>query len=149
MEKYAEGANVLESLPDGTLFRIKLPDGTEIGTGIETKDLVTEDWFAPQATGDYNGKYIETKKDVGPTGTPDPVFAYDLTLNPGQSGAGSFAAQRERLLRYINLGGWFSVSVNEGLCSPQAKRPPGGQGLQLCRRQCGPVPLYQRGPDSG
>ena len=91
-------------LPDRSEFRVKLPDGTELGIGTLT-DVSLDDWFTG-TTGSYqkNGKRLtDTVRHL----------AFDLVTNPGDPESGNFGTEREALRRYINLGGWFSVAVKE------------------------------------
>lgn len=91
-------------LPDQSEFRIKLPDGTELGIGALT-GVTLDDWF----TGN-DGSY--QKDDVRLNDTVRHL-AFDLVTNTGDPGKGTHGTEREALRRYINLGGWFSVAVKE------------------------------------
>lgn len=108
VRKHSEGGGA-GSLPETSVFRIKMPDGTEIGIG-QAGDVDTGNWFDP--TNGDSGNYTKTRTNVASPGNPESAI-FDLLFNPGRTDAGGNASQRERLLRYINLGGWFSVSINE------------------------------------
>lgn len=97
----------VESLADGSLFRIMLPDGTIMGTGpLQDISPDPDDWFA-----DNDGSY--TSSPVKDLGEYHDKWGFDLTTNPGDPTAGGFGGDREALRRHINLGGWFYVSVKE------------------------------------
>lgn len=96
----------LNSLNDGSVFRVKMPDGTEIQVGNVNGYHPTEDWFADAG---YHNQTARTN-----LGDTQDRRGYDLITNPGDPTTGSSATERERLRRYINLGGWFSVAVKEG-----------------------------------
>lgn len=89
-------------------FRVLLPDGTELGTGLTSSgtvggDVSAANWF------DDGGSYSSREFSL-------PGYlkrGYQLSTAPGDTRSGNYAAERERLRRYINLGGWFYVSVNE------------------------------------
>lgn len=90
-------------------FRVLLPDGTELGTGLTSSgtvggDVSVDDWFDGNS-----GNYIRAMVKVGEYDRD----GYTLSTAPGDTRSGNYAAERERLRRYINLGGWFYVSVNE------------------------------------
>ncbi|MDE6108106.1 MAG: hypothetical protein K2F83_05470, partial [Oscillospiraceae bacterium] len=97
------------SLPDASIFRIKLPDGTEMAVGYtESVHGVNQggDWFAAN-DGHYEEKAVE-----GLSSTRD-KRGFDLISNPGDPSKPGYGDEREKLRRYINLGGWFYVSVKE------------------------------------
>lgn len=101
------------SMADNSKFRVKLPDGTEIGTDHSTDP---DSWFKDNGNNPYANSGYEEKPDtrVGTDGAGYPKQLYDIVTTPGDNGAtGPYAAERERLRRQINLGGWFSVSINE------------------------------------
>lgn len=97
--------NILENLMADSVFRIRLPDGTEMAVGYKDDEVDQGgDWFE-----DKNGSYTATPAAEG--GYDNRVF--DLTTNPGDPTVNSYGNERESLRRYINLGGWFSVAVKE------------------------------------
>lgn len=121
---------------DTSVFRVWLPDGTELGTGLTTTGLAAadvEDWFH-YATGDLTEQGQPEIKSEGSyealatENTTNNTTYFTLTTNTGDptvpalGGAPTddlreeWAAQqamREKLRRYINLGGWFTISVSE------------------------------------
>ena len=96
--------NVQQDMAEGSVFRIRMPDGTEIGIGDKAGDasLNLPDWFNGN-----DGSYKATAS------TTNGLRSFDLVTEPGDTSTGNYMAERERLLRHINLGGWFYVSVNE------------------------------------
>lgn len=75
-------------------IRVYMPNGAE----------VEDSWFS-SATG---SSYQVTSTTV------NGFTSYQMTMNPGDTSSGNlFDVERELLRRYINLGGWFYVSVNE------------------------------------
>lgn len=121
---------------DTSVFRVWLPDGTELGTGLTTTGLAAadvEDWFH-YATGDLTE---QGQPEIGSEGSYETLATEDTTNSttyfklitntgdptvPALGGAPTddlreeWAAQqamREKLRRYINLGGWFTISVSE------------------------------------
>lgn len=96
----------IENLPKDSIFRIKLPDGVELGIGA-LKDVTPDlpDWFAD------DGSY--TRVPVTNLGDYSDMRGFDLVTNPGDPTDGSYGDERESLRRYINLGGWFYVAVKE------------------------------------
>lgn len=94
-------------LPKDSIFRIKLPDGVELGIGA-LKDVTPDlpDWFA-----DNDGSYTPTP--VTDLGEYHNARGFDLVTNPGNPTSGSYGSERESLRRHINLGGWFYVAVKE------------------------------------
>lgn len=107
------------SLPDDTKFRVRLPDGTVIGNGVTVNTVTLTDWFTTTVgSGDVNTGYYDTKRGSG-TDFGDawsaPHYAYQIMINSGDvaNDEGDYKTEREKLRRYINLGGWFAVSVQE------------------------------------
>lgn len=101
------------SLPDGTQFRVRLPDGTVIGNGVTVGATSLADWFTDVVDGtDANTGYYNTKRSDS---WSNPQYAYQLYINPGDvaNDNGANKTEREKLRRYINLGGWFAVSIKE------------------------------------
>lgn len=101
------------SLPDGTKFRVRLPDGTVIGNGVTVNTVTLTDWFTTTVgSGDVNTGYYDT--DFG-NAWSTPYYAYQIMINSGDvaNDEGDYKTEREKLRRYINLGGWFAVSVQE------------------------------------
>lgn len=99
----------IESLKPDSVFRIMLPDGTELGTGYEDDAVTLADWFDHGTNGRYEPKE-NMNVDVD---FPGAKRGFDLTTNPGDPTTGNYGGDREKLRRYINLGGWFSVAVKE------------------------------------
>lgn len=101
--------DVVVDMNAGSVFRVRLPDGTEMAVGAVNGNYLTEDWF------ETNDGYHEQNErtDLGSQGNRR---GYDLVSNPGDptQPLNSYNNERERLRRYINLGGWFSVAVKEG-----------------------------------
>ena len=100
------------SMAEGSKFRVKLPDGTEIGTD---HSAVPDSWFTDGTEIYANSGYDEPFREnqTGESGDYNKDF-FQIITTPGDNGAtGPYAAERERLRRQINLGGWFSVSINE------------------------------------
>lgn len=107
------------SLPDGTKLRVRLPDGTVIGNGVTVDTVTLDDWFTTTVSGaDVNTGYYNTKRgnnsDFSDTWS-DPQYAYQIKINSGDvtNDEGDYKTEREKLRRYINLGGWFAVSIQE------------------------------------
>lgn len=101
-------------------FRVRLPDGTEILNGHASKagSWFVDDTNAPLARSDYDENMI---RDTG-TNSGYSQNMFQIVTTPGDNGAtGDYAAERERLRRDINLGGWFSVSVNETPDDPDSE----------------------------
>lgn len=93
-------------LPKDSIFRIKLPDGVEMGIGA-LKDVTPDlpDWFAD------DGSY--TRVPVTNLGEYGNRRGFNLVTNPGDPTNGDYGAERESLRRHINLGGWFYVAIKE------------------------------------
>ena len=106
---------VVDNMNAGSVFRVRLPDGTEMGVGAVNGNYLTGtggapiDWF--DNTNGYHHR--DERTDLG--GNND-RRGYDLVSNPGDptTPLNSYNSERERLRRYINLGGWFSVAIKEG-----------------------------------
>lgn len=105
--------DVVVSMNDNSVFRVRLPDGTEMGVGAVNGNYLTDesgnpvDWFA-----DNDGYHEQREReDLGDLANRR---GYDLISNPGDPTQNRYGNERERLRRYINLGGWFSVAVKEG-----------------------------------
>lgn len=99
---------VVVDMNAGSVFRVRLPDGTEMAVGAVNGNYLTDDWFA-----DNDGYHRQVERtDLGEN--PSDRRGYDLISNPGDPTKNSFGNERERLRRYINLGGWFSVAIKEG-----------------------------------
>lgn len=105
------------SMADTSIFRVWLPDGQELGTGLTadvwpgTETTTVDNWF-PEHTEEggatyQNGYYEPEKRTIGD------VQSFDLTTNPGNPEDDTYNKERETLRRYINLGGWFYVAVTE------------------------------------
>lgn len=106
--------DVVVSMNDNSVFRVRLPDGTEMGVGAVNGNYLTDesgnpvDWFA-----DNDGYHEQREReDLGDLANRR---GYDLISNPGDPTQNRYGNERERLRRYINLGGWFSVAVKEGV----------------------------------
>lgn len=94
------------SLAEKSVFRVWLPNGLELGTGQNKGGVKVDDWFG---TSDDHGYYYTLGVS---TATGQRTF--NLITNPADSADGKASAtERETLRRYINLGGWFYVSVCE------------------------------------
>lgn len=98
----------------GSIFRVWLPNGQELGTGLvetvwpDDEPTKIPDWFPTDAeTGAKNGKYETVGQ--GEAGNRN----FHLITNPGDPTKGEEGNNRETLRRYINLGGWYYVSVCE------------------------------------
>ena len=91
------------NLSAATEFRVRLPDGTQLDEG----------WFVPASGGTSyaNSAWImEPTSGLGTLG----MTGMNIILQPGDLNAtDAYAEQRELLRRYINLGGWFHVSLRE------------------------------------
>lgn len=98
-------------IADTAVFRAWLPNGQEIGIGQNKGGVNVEDWFHTMVDGVSvaNGFYDPgTRQSDGGSG-----YHYDLDYNPGDPTENDWGAQRETLRRYINLGGWYKVSICE------------------------------------
>ncbi len=107
------------AMAESSIFRVWLPDGRELGTGLTTavwpEDAANVDNWFPQhdpAEGEtwlsyQNGYYKPQKREIGG------VTSFNLVTNPGNPEDDTWNAERETLRRYINLGGWFYVTVTE------------------------------------
>lgn len=104
------------SLPDKSEFRLRMPDGTELGigpVGIGSVDEVAlDDWFINNTQGSYVKEAVTNLGDFPGAASGD-RWGFHLTANPGDPTTGTYQSKRETLRRYINLGGWFYVSVKE------------------------------------
>lgn len=99
--------SVVVDMNAGSVFRVRLPDGTEMAVGAVNGNYLTDDWFA-----DNDGYHRQDERtDLGDNTNRR---GYDLISNSGDPTKNSFGNERERLRRYINLGGWFSVAIKEG-----------------------------------
>lgn len=121
------------SMSANSQFRVWLPNGQELGTGLNSKDISSSETFPVENWFDDNDNpAVDEEKPNADTASPgDDVNgfyqretykddrdynAFYLRANPGDTYTdpdADNAAQREVLRRYINLGGWFYVSVNE------------------------------------
>lgn len=104
-------------LSGNSVFRVWLPNGLELGTGLTSGGATVTDWFSTNTNGFYT---------TSQSGNP-----FDLSTNPADPNTASdaHASDRETLRRYINLGGWYYVSVCE---EPNASDP----------LWCDPIPVY-------
>lgn len=106
------------AMVEGSIFRVWLPNGQELGTGLVADvwpDTRTEvdDWFPEDGTTHTrNGSYAANAQG------DDSNRSFHLVTNPGDPETGVFQADRETLRRYINLGGWYYVAV----CEEPARR---------------------------
>lgn len=113
--KKAEASGATANMNEFSAFRVKMPDGTEIGVGtmysgtVHEVEATKEDWFA----GNDGFHQQNQKGDLGEDGNRR---GYHLLSNPGDPTTpdNDFNTERELLRRYINLGGWFYVAVKEG-----------------------------------
>lgn len=97
-------------LNDRSVFRVRLPDGTEIGVGTwNGENVTTDNWFA-----NNDGDHQQNR--VYGLGVDGNRYGYNLVTNPGDptKPINDYNTERELLRRYINLGGWFHVAVKEG-----------------------------------
>ena len=106
------------SLAAGSVFRIWLPNGQELGTGQISGGVTVENWFNDSTDTDpitgpshVNGYYYTTS-DKRADASGDGLF-FRLITNPDQPEVNEHGTQRETLRRYINLGGWYQVAVCE------------------------------------
>lgn len=115
--KKAPQTNATVNMNDYSAFRIKLPDGTEMGVGTMYPDdaahkvVATEDdWFSSTNDG------FHRQPKVSGLGEDENRDGYHLISNPGDPTTpdNDYNTERELLRRYINLGGWFYVAVKEG-----------------------------------
>lgn len=114
VSRLGDGTSQEVDMAADSKFRVLLPDGTELGTGLTSGGTVggtinVDNWFPATAT--HHGSYAASITKVGDYSKD----GYQLTTAPGNTDAasGTYAQERELLRRYINLGGWFSVAVNE------------------------------------
>ncbi|MCM1297120.1 MAG: hypothetical protein NC311_16390, partial [Muribaculaceae bacterium] len=104
----------------GSIFRIWLPNGQEIGTGQKRGNVPDmENWFGdtrddPTVGDPTKDDYAHGYYDPGTrlTGGSDEKY-FELDINPGDPTKDDYRTQRETLRRYINLGGWYYVSICE------------------------------------
>lgn len=119
-------ANSEETMREDSVFRIWLPDGTELGTGLNSKDIQADpqdftvpDWFDQStATPDGDGWYKKT-----PVEDTTGKRSFQLETNTGDPNQYGSNAQRDLLRRYINLGGWFNITVCEDVDNKTWSRP--------------------------
>lgn len=91
------------NLSAATKFRVRLPDGTQLD----------ESWFVPASGGTSYANSVWATEPISGLGTMG-VAGMNVILQPGDLNAtDAYAEQRELLRRYINLGGWFHVSLRE------------------------------------
>lgn len=111
-----EHANGVTPMAENSIFRVWLPNGQELGTGLtaavwpdDTAKEYTKNWFPDQATDNEHGSYNEVAQNS------DSTRYFHLVTNPGdpETGREDTRDNRETLRRYINLGGWYQVSVCE------------------------------------
>lgn len=97
-----------QSLTSDSVFRVWLPNGLEIGTGLaDGLTAPVDDWFNNDTEGFYR---TEAQTDTGATKNN-----FKLITNPDDptQGTPAWMASRETLRRYINLGGWYEVAICE------------------------------------
>lgn len=104
------------ALSGNSVFRVWLPNGLELGTGLTSGGANVTDWFSANNNGFYT--------------TAQSGNHFDLSTNPADPNTASdvYASNRETLRRYINLGGWYYVSV----CEEPDTNP----------LWCDPIPVY-------
>lgn len=113
--KKAAETDATINLNDYSAFRIKLPDGTEMGVGTlypgtgHEVEATQDNWYS-------NNDGFHEQNRVPGLGDDGNRYGYHLVSNPGDptTPANDFNTERELLRRYINLGGWFYVAVKEG-----------------------------------
>ena len=124
------------SMADASVFRVWLPNGLELGTGLTDSGLAKniDDWFADiDSRGEAHGDYHTD----GNHSTSQGYKYFHLITNPADpalpasatSGDEYFNGNRETLRRYINLGGWYFVAICEN--------PDGAEPLWT-----DPIPVY-------
>lgn len=112
------------AMAPGSVFRVWLPNGLELGTGQVAGGVTVPGWFEDAPDKDHvHGYYDGTK-----TGTNSGGLYFFLITNPDQPEVNAYGTERETLRRYINLGGWYQVSVCED---------PG-----VGDHWCDPIPVY-------
>lgn len=101
------------SLSPSSVFRVWLPNGQELGTGQNAGGVAVENWFGddPNPTDHVHGYYTAVN-DRRLDASGDGLY-FKLSTNPDQPEVNSRQTERETLRRYINLGGWYQVSVCE------------------------------------
>lgn len=104
-----EDGTDFEDMATGYKFHLYMPNGMEI-------QVDPVQWFGPSTGANtwHDGTTNAEYQVQGPTGMAiaGGKEAYTVTLSPGNLGAtDAYAAEREILRRYINLGGWFGVKV--------------------------------------
>jgi len=96
-----------KAMTDTAKFRVLLPDGTPMGVGSDNADSLDaqwDDWFAEN---DATQSHYNAQHNVSDG-------HYHLITNPGiMYQTDNCGPQRTALRRYINLGGYFYVSINE------------------------------------
>lgn len=112
------------NMADGSVFRVWLPNGLELGTGQQKGGVKVDNWFndasKSAADPDYhthvNGFY--NTKGLTEAGSVQQIF--HLNTNPSDpelpastATADYHNSDRETLRRYINLGGWYQVAICE------------------------------------
>ncbi|MEG2454687.1 MAG: hypothetical protein RSC08_00425 [Oscillospiraceae bacterium] len=108
-----------QDMPLDTRFRVRLPNGLELGTGLAAQDngvnFTVADWFKDSIA--VPGSYAVARAQDATTN-----HYYTLAVNPGDTTPTALTTdhegERETLRRFENLGGWFSVS----LCEDPAKQ---------------------------
>ena len=103
--KYDAAGNNIVAMLENSVFRIKLPDGTEMGWNYSDDVVTLDDWFVDK------GSYTANKQNL--SDMYDGYWGFHLITNPGDPETGAHGTDREKLRRYINLGGWFSVAIKE------------------------------------
>ena len=117
------------SMAENSVFRIWLPNGMELGTGLAATGaaaVTVEDWFnyttetgTTASEGSYKneGRLAENGDRsfalVTNTGDPTKPSTEAVTDETLAQAWEQQKAKRETLRRYINLGGWFNVAVCE------------------------------------
>lgn len=106
-----------KDISETAVFRTWLPNGQEIGIGQNKGGVNVPDWFHSVEDGNTvtHGFYDPgTRQSDGGSG-----YLYNMDYNPDDPdpdpAAGDLRHDRDRetLRRYINLGGWYQVSICE------------------------------------
>lgn len=106
-----------KDISETAVFRTWLPNGQEIGIGQDKGGVNVPDWFHSVEDGNTitHGFYDPgTRQSDGGSG-----YLYNLDYNPDDPDPDPAAndlrhdRDRETLRRYINLGGWYQVSICE------------------------------------
>lgn len=111
-----------KSMKPGSIFRVWLPNGLELGTGQNDGGIpAIDNWFAdpdnasvpnPHVYGYYKTNNTVTDTALGTTYSHLITNPYD-PAKPASTANKYYNQERETLRRYINLGGWYKVAICE------------------------------------